>query len=713
MAPASPSALLTVSDRPVVEWLEAKGPEASAGEFAGLMGQLVAPTAPVKPAEAPPSAKHLRSRGPKASVQEPQAEARTTAQTLPEGSPPPAPAPGIAASGPAACAAPAALTQAAAPTVPEEPAQGPEAPPIPLATPSAAPSAAMVQPPAAEAPAPVPSAPLPPAPVALLPLDFSAVLVPVPAPIGLQPAGTASTAAPTPSASLAPLAAPALPVLQPQATAPSVPQEPQVERLSAAPKEPAGPEAPFSAGPSHAPAAPSPAPASLKQAASAPFGSQPNVPGPVAGPTLLTQPLGPSADGPVLASLRPSILPSAPEPQAPAAAGTLNAPTLTALSAEAALPHPLLQLPATLIVASAAPLTTSISAGPQAWSEPSAGSPVALRTGSQALLQAQAAPAPALPIPSLLPTAVPAPAAAEGITAPAAALPSVPTAVTLPQDLKPAPALTTPQADLAEPLARLKATLAVEPALRAADAAASEEPLPDLKPTGGTSLHGARQEPLPSPGSTPVPTPQAALESALSTQAGSPTQGAPALAERPEQKSAKVGPSAPAHPQDGSPLAALSARPPVAEAQAPVSQVATAPAAPPSAPALQLEGGLKWMLKGGAQEAQLQLHPESLGQVTIHLKVEGGEVHVRLWVTDPTSMQAVRDGREHLGVSLKEQGLQLGSFDLQQGHRPFQEAPVTPVVREHVLPERMSTRQEAPVIARPAILNPHHVELYA
>jgi len=122
---------------------------------------------------------------------------------------------------------------------------------------------------------------------------------------------------------------------------------------------------------------------------------------------------------------------------------------------------------------------------------------------------------------------------------------------------------------------------------------------------------------------------------------------------------------------------------------------------------------VKWMLKGGAQEAQLQLHPESLGQVTIHLKVEGGEVHVRLWVTDPTSMQAVRDGREHLGVSLKEQGLQLGSFDLQQGHRPFQEAPVTPVVREHVLPERMSTRQEAPVIARPAILNPHHVELYA
>jgi len=68
MATASPSPLLAAFDRPLAERLEAKGPEASAGEFAGRMGQLVAPTAPVKPTEAPPSAKHLRSRGPKASV---------------------------------------------------------------------------------------------------------------------------------------------------------------------------------------------------------------------------------------------------------------------------------------------------------------------------------------------------------------------------------------------------------------------------------------------------------------------------------------------------------------------------------------------------------------------------------------------------------------------------------------------------------------------
>jgi flagellar hook-length control protein FliK len=119
------------------------------------------------------------------------------------------------------------------------------------------------------------------------------------------------------------------------------------------------------------------------------------------------------------------------------------------------------------------------------------------------------------------------------------------------------------------------------------------------------------------------------------------------------------------------------------------------------------------MLKGGAQEAQLQLHPESLGQVTIHLRVEGGEVHARLWITEPASMQAVREGRPHLELSLKESGLQLGSFDLQQGQRPFQEAHLAPAFRERALPEATPTRQEAPVTVLPSALNPHHVELYA
>ena len=126
-----------------------------------------------------------------------------------------------------------------------------------------------------------------------------------------------------------------------------------------------------------------------------------------------------------------------------------------------------------------------------------------------------------------------------------------------------------------------------------------------------------------------------------------------------------------------------------------------------------METGLKWMLKGGSQEASLQLHPDSLGQVTIHLKVEGGEVHARLWITEPASVQVVREGRPHLEQALRDQGLQLGSFDLQQGHRPFQDTPSAPAFREPAVPEPAITRQESPAALVPAILNPHHVELYA
>jgi flagellar hook-length control protein FliK len=122
---------------------------------------------------------------------------------------------------------------------------------------------------------------------------------------------------------------------------------------------------------------------------------------------------------------------------------------------------------------------------------------------------------------------------------------------------------------------------------------------------------------------------------------------------------------------------------------------------------------MKWMLRSGAQEARLQLHPDSLGQVTIHLRVEGGEVHAKLWVSEPASVRAVQEGRPHLELSLKEQGLQLGSFDLQQGHRPFQEAQTAagPAFREGA-PARQA-RQETPAPVVPMASDPHQIELYA
>lgn len=92
----------------------------------------------------------------------------------------------------------------------------------------------------------------------------------------------------------------------------------------------------------------------------------------------------------------------------------------------------------------------------------------------------------------------------------------------------------------------------------------------------------------------------------------------------------------------------------------------------------QLEAGVKWMIRQGAQEAQLQLHPEHLGQVSIHLKVEGGEVHAKVWVAEATSVQALQEGKAQLELSLRQQGLQLGSFEMQQGRHPQREAAPMP-----------------------------------
>jgi flagellar hook-length control protein FliK len=180
-------------------------------------------------------------------------------------------------------------------------------------------------------------------------------------------------------------------------------------------------------------------------------------------------------------------------------------------------------------------------------------------------------------------------------------------------------------------------------------------------------------------------------------------------------------PAAASVPQhaDSSAMSALSAQPRTSTLAASATPAAPLPNTPaqPSAQAsplvTQVAGGVRWMLQGGSQEAQLQLHPDSLGQVTIHLRVEGGEVHARLWVSEASSVQAVQEGRPHLEASLKEQGLQLGSFDLQQGQRPFQEAPATPAYPGRPVLDLVPAGQEAPVPPVASILNSRHVELYA
>lgn len=335
------------------------------------------------------------------------------------------------------------------------------------------------------------------------------------------------------------------------------------------------------------------------------------------------------------------------------------------------------------------------------------------------LAQAAQAPVPAGPqLPAVLAVALPRSPAAkvepsakvpEGATPePVSASPALLDLVTV----TPAPAKApTPQPDPVAPL-QLAAT--------------ATTPMPS-DPTPPPPAVGPRPE-VPDPGLPQASkTPDRAVAAAVTETASAAASPAPQTADQvplkavarllPQPEVEGVRAVAPGHPEATALTAAGAQVPPTTRiaAQAPAAPLAPAhtPMPPPASPVTQVDGGLRWMLKGGAQEARLQLHPESLGQVTIHLKVEGGEVQARLWITEPASVRVVQEGRAHLEQSLKEQGLQLGSFDLQQGHRPFQEAPSAPAFRDRAQPLVPLTRQEAPAAPSPSILNPHHVELYA
>ncbi|MBI4911339.1 MAG: flagellar hook-length control protein FliK [Acidobacteria bacterium] len=91
---------------------------------------------------------------------------------------------------------------------------------------------------------------------------------------------------------------------------------------------------------------------------------------------------------------------------------------------------------------------------------------------------------------------------------------------------------------------------------------------------------------------------------------------------------------------------------------------------PPPSLFQQVEGGVRWMIRNSIQGADLQLHPESLGRVRIVLQVEGQDVRARLWVSDPKSIPVLMQHKGILEVSLQEQGLNLGGFDLQQQANP-------------------------------------------
>jgi flagellar hook-length control protein FliK len=82
----------------------------------------------------------------------------------------------------------------------------------------------------------------------------------------------------------------------------------------------------------------------------------------------------------------------------------------------------------------------------------------------------------------------------------------------------------------------------------------------------------------------------------------------------------------------------------------------------------------------GGMEVRLRLHPDSLGEVRVAVRWEGGLLSARLEAATPAARDALEGGTEALRASLQEQGISLDRLsiavrtDLQsrsQGHRSW------------------------------------------
>ena len=154
------------------------------------------------------------------------------------------------------------------------------------------------------------------------------------------------------------------------------------------------------------------------------------------------------------------------------------------------------------------------------------------------------------------------------------------------------------------------------------------------------------------------------------------------------------------------------ARAQTAAAQAPAqaSPVRTSPAL------AQVEGTIRWMVRNQEKSAELQLHPENLGRVTISLKVEGNEVHARVWASESSSAALLNDQRTALEQSLKDQGLNLASFDLQSGNRGEDAQRQTPMPQtkpSEPVREVSQSGQDAPTGVTPNLSNACQIEVFA
>jgi flagellar hook-length control protein FliK len=139
-----------------------------------------------------------------------------------------------------------------------------------------------------------------------------------------------------------------------------------------------------------------------------------------------------------------------------------------------------------------------------------------------------------------------------------------------------------------------------------------------------------------------------------------PAPAAPAQVEAPNPQSPIPNPAAPS-PQ----AAPVTAPAQTAAAQAP----APAPAAPvPGARLAQAVETVHQVIRisqsGGITQARVQLHPEELGQINIHLRSTPDGVVARVMADASQAAAVLRDGGDELRRQLASQGINLTHLDV-------------------------------------------------
>ena len=211
----------------------------------------------------------------------------------------------------------------------------------------------------------------------------------------------------------------------------------------------------------------------------------------------------------------------------------------------------------------------------------------------------------------------------------------------------------------ATPVAGKPATpVGPQPAPAVADKAKAQAPATrDLPPA--TSPHpAAPAEPKQAQQAVdPAPNPNPKQD----TPAGAPAPApAPAPAVAPHQQPPATSPPPPA---TAAPQAAPPAQPPTAAAPAP------GPAAPP--PGTRLEQAVETVHQvirisqsSGITQARVQLHPEELGSIDIHLRSTPDGVVARVVAHAAQAAAVLRDGGDDLRRQLAAQGINLTHFDV-------------------------------------------------